>query len=96
MLLLPKHGLRVTFTTMKEEPALICTYVCANEAGQIQIGPAVQVQLVFQHLVHSVSGGPLLWDHEFGNLFLTGIAGRVWRDGGNSTLGVDMMLVCFA
>ena len=81
---------------MKEESAPKFTYVGANEAGQVQIGPAVQVQLVFQHLVHSICGSPLLWDNEFGDLLLTGIAGRVGRDGGNSTLGVDMVLVCFA
>lgn len=38
----------------------------------------------------------LLWDLEFRDLLLTGIAARVWRHGGNSALCIDMVLMRFA
>ena len=70
-------------------------HVGADEASQVQIGPAIQVQLVLEHLMDSICGSSLLWDLEFGDLLLAGIAGRVGCHAGNSTLSVDMVLVCF-
>ena len=40
-----------------------------------------------------VRGCSLLWDLELGNFLLTGIAGRVGRDGGDGAICADMVLM---
>jgi hypothetical protein len=37
-------------------------HIGADEAGEVQVGPAVQVQLVLEHLVHSIGGSAILRD----------------------------------
>ena len=38
-----------------------------------------------------ISGSPILWDLELGDLLLAGVAGRVGSDVGSSTLGMNML-----
>jgi hypothetical protein len=63
----------------------------SNTPGQVQVGPAVKIQLVLQHLVHGIRRGSILRDLEFGDLLLAGVAGRVGRDVGGSAFGVDVL-----
>ena len=70
-------------------------HISANETGQVQIRPPIQVKLVFEHLMHGVCRCTLPWDLELGDLLLRSVARGVRRDGRSSTLGVDMVLVGF-
>ena len=45
--------------------------------GQVQVRSAIEVQFILEDLVHSIRGGTILRDLEFGDLLTTGIAGRV-------------------
>ena len=56
-------------------------HISTDEAGQVQVGPAIEVQFVFEHLMHSVCWRSRLGDLELGNFLLRGIPGGVGSDG---------------
>lgn len=52
-------------------------HVCVNKRGQIQVGAAVKVELVFDELAHRGTIGAVLRDFEFGDVDSGLIAGTV-------------------
>ena len=50
-----------------------------NPPREVKIRPAIQVQLILEHRIDGVCVDALLWDLELGDLFVSGIARRVWR-----------------
>lgn len=43
-------------------------HIRANKTGQVEIGTAIKVELVLEHLMNSICWCTVLWNAEFGNL----------------------------
>ena len=58
---------------------LVSLFLCIERGGdvpgEVQVGATVQVELVFEHLVHGVCGSSIVWDLELGDLLLACVAG---------------------
>jgi hypothetical protein len=67
--------------------------VCDSDApGQVQVWSAIEIELILQHLMHSICRRTILWDLEFGDLLFAGVSGGVWGDVRGSSASVDMLL----
>lgn len=61
---------------LDHQPLRIVLEVRVDEAGQVEVGAAVEVQLVLEHLVHGVAGGAVRRDLVLGDVALAGVGGR--------------------
>jgi hypothetical protein len=62
--------------------------------GQVQVGSAIQVKLVLEHLVDCICGSSFMGYLELGDLLLAGVSSGVWSDMRGSAVSMYMFLAC--
>jgi hypothetical protein len=61
---------------------------------QIEVGSAIQVKFVLEHLVDCICGGSFMGYLELGDLLLAGVSSGVWSDMRGSAVRMYMVLAC--
>lgn len=62
--------------------------------SQVQVGSAIQVKLILEHLMDCICGSSFVGYLELGDLLLAGISRRVRSDVRGSALSMYMFLAC--
>jgi hypothetical protein len=69
--------LTVLADVFDHESVSLSIHVCAYEGRQVEIGSAIEIQFVLEHLVHGICWSTILRDDEFGDLVLGIVSGGV-------------------
>lgn len=76
---------------LRQEGVGLALHVRAHEAGEVEIRPPVQVQLVLEDLADGGGGGAVARDAELGDLLLGDVARRVGGHARDDVLGVQVL-----